>query len=45
MAAPPPLPKSGNVFISVQDIDKASVIPLAREFVDLGFQIIATSGT
>src|SRR6476469_8805990 len=45
MAAPPPLPKSGNVFISVQDIDKAGVIPLAREFVDLGFQIIATSGT
>ena len=45
MAAPPPLPKSGNVFISVKDSDKQGVIPLAREFVDLGFQIIATSGT
>jgi carbamoyl-phosphate synthase large subunit len=45
MAAPPPLPKSGNVFISVKDSDKRGVIPLAREFVDLGFQIIATSGT
>ena len=45
MAAPPPLPKSGNVFISVKDSDKPGVIPLAREFVDLGFQIIATSGT
>ncbi|MFL6521149.1 MAG: carbamoyl-phosphate synthase large subunit [Chthoniobacterales bacterium] len=45
MAAPPPLPKSGNVFVSVQDTDKPGVIPLAREFVDLGFQIIATSGT
>ncbi|HEX4629774.1 MAG TPA: carbamoyl-phosphate synthase large subunit [Chthoniobacterales bacterium] len=45
MAAPPPLPKSGNVFISVQDSDKPGVIPLAREFVDLGFQIISTSGT
>jgi carbamoylphosphate synthase large subunit/REP element-mobilizing transposase RayT len=45
MAAPPPLPKSGNVFISVKDSDKPSVIPLAREFVELGFQIIATSGT
>jgi carbamoylphosphate synthase large subunit/REP element-mobilizing transposase RayT len=45
MAAPPPLPKSGNVFISVKDIDKPSVIPLAREFVELGFQIISTSGT
>ncbi len=45
MAAPPPLPKGGNVFISVRDIDKESVIPLAREFLDLGFGIIATSGT
>jgi carbamoyl-phosphate synthase large subunit len=45
MAAPPPLPKKGNVFVSVKDIDKPSVIPLAREFVELGFQIISTSGT
>jgi carbamoyl-phosphate synthase large subunit len=45
MAAPPPLPKSGNVFISVRDDEKPGVIPLAREFVALGFQIIATSGT
>ncbi len=45
MAAPPPLPKSGNVFISVKDSEKQAVIPLAREFVELGFQIIATSGT
>jgi carbamoyl-phosphate synthase large subunit len=29
----------------VRDIDKESVIPLAREFVTLGFGIIATSGT
>jgi carbamoyl-phosphate synthase large subunit len=45
MAAPPPLPKSGNVFISVKDGDKAAVIPVARDFVNLGFGIIATSGT
>ncbi len=45
MAAPPPLPKTGNVFVSVRDIDKESVIPLAREFVALGFGIISTSGT
>src|SRR6202521_255548 len=45
MAAPPALPKGGNVFISVKDDDKPNVIPLAREFVELGFQIIATSGT
>ncbi len=45
MAAPPPLPKKGNVFISVKDSDKDSLIPVAREFVKLGFGIIATSGT
>src|SRR5882762_9757477 len=45
MAAPPPLPKSGNVFISVKDADKEAVIPVAREFVKLGFEIISTSGT
>ena len=45
MAAPPPLPKKGNVFISVKDSDKDALIPVAREFVKLGFGIIATSGT
>src|SRR5437660_6518280 len=45
MAAPPRLPRKGNVFISVKDTDKESVIPLAREFLKLGFGIIATSGT
>src|SRR5215467_990430 len=45
MAAPPPLPKKGKVFISVKDADKEEVIPVAREFVKLGFEIISTSGT
>ncbi|PYK98811.1 MAG: carbamoyl-phosphate synthase large subunit [Verrucomicrobia bacterium] len=45
MAAPPPLPKSGNVFVSVQDSDKTSVVSVVRDFVTLGFGIIATSGT
>src|ERR1700732_4103537 len=45
MAAPPPLPKSGNVLISVKDSDKTSVVSVVREFVALGFGIIATSGT
>jgi len=45
MAAPPALPKKGNVFISVKDADKEAVIPVAREFVKLGFGIISTSGT
>ncbi len=45
MAAPPPLPKEGNVFISVKDSDKGGIIPVARDFVSLGFGIIATTGT
>src|SRR5437016_2472693 len=45
MAAPPALPKTGKVFISVKDTDKEAVIPVAREFVKLGFEIISTSGT
>jgi carbamoyl-phosphate synthase large subunit len=45
MAAPPPLPKGGRVFISVKDADKEAIIPVAREFLKLGFEIISTSGT
>jgi carbamoyl-phosphate synthase large subunit len=45
MAAPPPLPKKGNVFISVKDADKEAIVAVAREFVQLGFGIISTSGT
>jgi carbamoyl-phosphate synthase large subunit len=45
MAAPPPLPKSGKVFISVKDTDKEAILAVAREFVRLGFGVISTSGT
>lgn len=45
MAAPPPLPKRGRVFVSVKDADKEAIIPVAREFLKLGFEIISTSGT
>src|SRR5437868_4081705 len=45
MAAPPALPISGNVFVSVKGSDKQAVIPVVREFVKIGFGIIATSGT
>ena len=40
-----PLPTAGNVFISVKDIDKPNVIAIAREYAQLGFGIISTSGT
>ncbi|MEY2485032.1 MAG: carbamoyl-phosphate synthase large subunit [Verrucomicrobiota bacterium] len=45
MAAPPPLPTGGNVFVSVKDSDKEAIVPVVREFVALGFGVIATSGT
>jgi carbamoyl-phosphate synthase large subunit len=45
MAAQPPLPSSGNVFLSVKDSDKRSLTKLATELVELGFKCFATSGT
>src|SRR5437868_10665832 len=45
MAAPPALPTAGNLFVSVKDNDKQAIIQVVREFVELGFGIIATSGT
>ena len=39
------LPKKGTVLISVQDSDKESVVPIAKEFVKIGFKITATKGT
>ncbi len=45
MAANAPLPLSGRVFISVSDADKPEVAAVAKKFVDLGFEIISTSGT
>ncbi len=39
------LPKSGTVFISVQDKDKASALSVARDFHAMGFTIMATRGT
>jgi carbamoyl-phosphate synthase large subunit len=45
MAAQPPLPKGGNIFISVKDSQKPDVALLARDFAALGFKIFATAGT
>ena len=38
MAAMPPLPLSGNVFISVRDADKPAILDLARGLQALGFE-------
>ena len=40
-----PLPKGGNVFLSVRDEDKPQVAKLAAELKTLGFNIYATLGT
>jgi carbamoyl-phosphate synthase large subunit len=45
MAAGAPLPLSGRVFISVSDAHKKQVAAIARQFADLGFELISTVGT
>jgi len=45
MAANAPLPLQGKVFISVSDLHKKDAAAVAKEFVDLGFELIATGGT
>ncbi len=44
-AAGQKLPTQGTVFISVQDKDKEAALPVAKEFQDMGFTIMATRGT
>ncbi|NER79558.1 MAG: carbamoyl-phosphate synthase large subunit [Leptolyngbya sp. SIO1D8] len=39
------LPRAGTVFISMNDRDKETVVPVAKELADLGFTLVATSGT
>ena len=45
MAANSPLPARGKIFISVSDSHKKEVAAVARQFSDLGFELVATSGT
>jgi carbamoyl-phosphate synthase large subunit len=45
LAAGQKLPTQGNVLISVRDADKPTVLTLARRLLNLGFSILATSGT
>ena len=39
------LPENGCVFISVNDSDKATVLPIAKDLIALGFTLSATRGT
>jgi carbamoyl-phosphate synthase large subunit len=45
MGAGQQLPQSGTAFISVNNLDKASVVPVAKELAALGFRLVATRGT
>ena len=38
-------PKVGKVFVSVRDPDKQRLLPVARDLIKRGFNIVATSGT
>ena len=38
-------PQPGKAFISVRDPDKARVVPVARDMIERGFTLVATSGT
>jgi carbamoyl-phosphate synthase large subunit len=44
-AAGTQLPLQGTVFLSVRDGDKPDILPVARKFHQLGFELIATGGT
>ena len=39
------IPSKGTVFISVNNADKLDVIPIARDLLEMGFKLVATSGT
>ncbi|NWF58758.1 MAG: carbamoyl-phosphate synthase large subunit [Fischerella sp.] len=39
------LPLSGTVFVSMNSRDKAAAVPVVKEFIDMGFAVMATEGT
>ncbi len=39
------LPRKGRVMLSVREADKKRVVQVARDLVELGFELVATSGT
>ncbi|MEM9937221.1 MAG: carbamoyl-phosphate synthase large subunit [Pseudomonadota bacterium] len=45
IAAGVTLPTSGNAFLSVREGDKQDIIEIAKGLVELGFNLVATSGT
>jgi len=45
LAAENGLPRSGAIFVTVNDSDKPNVTPIARRFHEMGFRLLATRGT
>ena len=45
IAADGSLPLEGAVFVTVNDSDKPTVVPIVRRFHELGFRILASEGT
>jgi carbamoyl-phosphate synthase large subunit len=45
IAAGTALPTGGIVFISVRNSDKQAILPIAKAFTEMGFEILATGGT
>ena len=45
LGADTPLPTTGTVFISVNDFDKPTILPVARKLKKLGLNITSTKGT
>ena len=45
IAAGERLPLTGTVFVSMNDRDKAATVSVVQEFIELGFSLMATSGT
>lgn len=39
------LPKGGTAFLSVRDVDKAGLLQVANDLLELGFTLLATKGT
>ena len=45
LGANSPIPEAGSIFLSVREVDKAPLVPLATQLAELGFRIVATQGT
>jgi carbamoyl-phosphate synthase large subunit len=39
------LATTGTVFVSMSDRDKPAIVPVVKDLIDLGFRVVATSGT